>query len=104
AIGPADPDARVEWNTYVAVENADATAAAVRAAGGTVDVQPVDAGPGGRWAGCVDPRGARFRLWQPRRRPGAQLVNAPGSWNFSDLHTADASAATAFYAPLFGWE
>ena len=104
AIGPADPDARVEWNTYVAVENADATAAAVRAAGGTVDVQPVDAGPGGRWAGCVDPRGARFRLWQPRRRPGAQLVNAPGSWNFSDLHTADASSAGAFYGPLFGWE
>jgi predicted enzyme related to lactoylglutathione lyase len=43
-------------------------------------------------------------LWQPRRRPGAQLVNAPGSWNFSDLHTGDAAAAADFYAPLFGWE
>jgi hypothetical protein len=35
---------------------------------------------------------------------GAQLVNAPGSWNFSDLHTADVAAAGDFYAPLFGWE
>ncbi|HET6735898.1 VOC family protein, partial [Mycobacterium sp.] len=57
-----------------------------------------------RLAGCVDPRGAHFRLWQPRRRLGAQVANAPGSWNFSDLHTADAAAAEAFYAPLFGWE
>lgn len=102
AVGAGEGSA--EWNTYVAVEDADATATAVRTAGGNVEVAPVDAGPGGRLAGCVDPRGARFRLWQPRRRLGAQLVNAPGSWNFSDLHTADASAATQFYAPLFGWE
>ncbi|MGB3485090.1 MAG: VOC family protein, partial [Mycobacterium sp.] len=57
-----------------------------------------------RQAGCTDPRGAAFRLWQPRRRPGAQLVNVPGTWNFSDLQTADPPAATAFYVPLFGWE
>src|ERR1700704_6152566 len=57
-----------------------------------------------RRARCGAPRGPRFRLWQPRRRLGAQLTNAPGSWNFSDLHTGDAAAATGFYAPLFGWE
>src|SRR6185312_10156562 len=57
-----------------------------------------------RLAGCVDPQGARFRLWQPRWRLGAQLTNAPGSWNFSDLHTGDAEAAARFYKPLFGWE
>jgi uncharacterized protein len=104
AIGPAQGDVPVEWNTYIAVDDADAAAANVRAAGGAVTVQPVDAGPGGRLAGCVDPRGARFRLWQPRRRLGAQLTNAPGSWNFSDLHTGDATAAVEFYAQLFGWE
>jgi hypothetical protein len=43
-------------------------------------------------------------LWQPRRRLGAQLTNAPGSWNFSDLHTGDAAGAANFYGPLFGWE
>ena len=82
----------------------DAAAAAVRAAGGGITIEPVEAGPGGRLAACVDPRGARFRLWQPRRRLGAQLTNAPGSWNFSDLHTADAAAAAEFYGPLFNWE
>jgi uncharacterized protein len=104
AIGSPQGDAPVEWNTYIAVHDADAAAATVRAAGGSVTLEPVDAGPGGRLAACVDPRGARFRLWHPRRRLGAQLTNAPGSWNFSDLHTTDAADATGFYAPLFGWE
>lgn len=103
AIGPAD-DGTAAWNTYIAVDDADAVAESVRGASGIVTVEPVDAGPGGRLAGCTDPRGAHFRLWQPRRRLGAQFVNAAGSWNFSDLHTADAAAAEAFYAPLFGWE
>jgi uncharacterized protein len=103
AVGPAHGDAPVEWNTYIAVEDADLAAATVRAAGGSVTLEPVDAGPGGRLAACVDPRGARFRLWQPRRRLGAQLTNAPGSWNFGDLHTTDAADAKGFYAPLFGW-
>lgn len=104
AIGPAQGGAPVEWTTYIAVEDADAAADSVRAAGGRITLDPVEAGPGGRLAACVDPRDARFRLWQPRRRLGAQLVNAPGSWNFSDLHTGDPAAATKFYSPLFGWE
>jgi uncharacterized protein len=105
AIGSPDADDEpVTWRTYIAVDDADATAKAVAAAGGTVTLGPVDAGPGGRQAVCVDPRGAEFRLWQARKRLGAQLVNAPGSWNFSDLLTSDPDTAGAFYSPLFGWE
>ena len=101
-IGPAT-SGPAAWHTYVAVDDADATAAAVTRLGGTVTAGPEDAGPGGRAATCTDPFGAGFRLWQARRRPGAQLVNTPGAWNFSDLHTPDRDAAMAFYAPLFGW-
>jgi predicted enzyme related to lactoylglutathione lyase len=103
ASAEADDEAAT-WRTYIAVDDADATAAAVEAAGGTVTVAPVDAGPGGRLAACVDPRGGQFRLWQARRRLGAQVVNAPGAWNFSDLLTSDPTGAATFYAPLFGWE
>jgi predicted enzyme related to lactoylglutathione lyase len=103
ALAPAGGDAAPAWNTYVAVDDADASAAAVAAAGGTVILGPLDAGPGRRLAGCRDPRGATFRLWQAQGRVGAELVNAPGTWNFSDLQTSDAPAAEAFYAPLFGW-
>jgi uncharacterized protein len=92
------------WSTYVAVDDADASARAVRDAGGTVEGEPADAGSGGREARIADPTGARLRLWRARARRGAQVVNAAGSWNFSDLHTSDPAAARAFYAPLFGWQ
>ena len=75
-----------------------------RVPGGTVISPTQDAGPGGRAATCADPIGAEFRLWQARRRLGAQLANAPGSWNFSDLHTTDRERALAFYAAVFGWQ
>jgi predicted enzyme related to lactoylglutathione lyase len=91
------------WNTYVAVDDAEATAAAVTAAGGTVVEAPSETVPGGRTATCADPAGARFRLWQARPRLGAQVVNTPGAWNFSDLHPPDRDAAMAFYTPVFGW-
>lgn len=101
AIGPHRGGG--EWNTYVAVTSADEAAERVIGAGGRVDSGPHDAGPGGRWAGCADPCGASFRLWEARRRLGAQAVNVPAAWNFSDLHTHDPDAAEAFYAELFGW-
>jgi hypothetical protein len=92
-----------KWNTYVAVDNADATAAAVTANGGALIAPPEDAGHAGRAAGCADPFGAEFRLWQAAGRLGAQRANSPGAWNFSDLYTPDRDAAMAFYTPLFSW-
>ena len=103
-IGMPGSDSATTWNTYVAVDDADAAARAVEAAGGRTITPPDEGGPGGRGAGFVDPTGAAFRVWQPRRRLGAQVVNAPGSWNFSDLHTSEPARAKAFYGEVFGWE
>ena len=103
AIAPPS-DQPVAWNTYIAVDDADECAALVASGGGTVVAEPQDAGPGGRLALCSDPTGARFRLWQARRRPGAQRVNEPGTWNFSDLHTDEFERAESFYTAVFGWE
>jgi predicted enzyme related to lactoylglutathione lyase len=55
AIAPMDPDEGPAWRTYVACDDADATAEAVARAGGAVVWGPVDAGPGGRTATCADP-------------------------------------------------
>jgi predicted enzyme related to lactoylglutathione lyase len=102
AIGSAS--STLAWNTYFAVTDADSSAAQVTEAGGEVVSPPEDAGPGGRTATCRDPQGAEFRLWQPYRRLGAQVVNSPGSWNFSDLRTTDRDSAAAFYSRVFGWK
>ncbi|TNM64644.1 VOC family protein [Streptomyces sp. NP160] len=100
AMGAAGTPA---WSTYVAVEDADTAARQVVELGGAVTSPPADAGPGGRAAACSDPDGVAFRLWQARRRLGAQHVNAPGGWNFSDLLADDPERSLAFYGGLFGW-
>ncbi|MHC6222088.1 VOC family protein [Arthrobacter sp. MMS24-S77] len=92
------------WNTYVSVDDADAAAQRLVSVGATVLSAPADAGEGGRSAALTDPQGAEFRIWQAKRRLGAQVVNQPGAWNFSDIHTADPSAAIAFYQDAFGWQ
>jgi predicted enzyme related to lactoylglutathione lyase len=92
------------WNTYVWVEDADATAAKVRDAGGQVLIEPFDVPEAGRMAMCADTEGATFCLWQAREHKGAKLVNEPGTWNFSELNTRDPEAAAAFYRAVFGWE
>ena len=92
------------WNTYIAVEDAGAAAARVTEAGGQVLVAPADVAGAGRAAVCRDPAGAVFNLWQAGSRKGAELVNAPGTWNWSDLNTSDPAGAAVFYEAVFGWE
>jgi predicted enzyme related to lactoylglutathione lyase len=103
SVDAASPGGSATWNTYIATDDADAATARLAELGATVLMPPVDAGPGGRTASFRDPEGAEFRLWQARRRLGAQLTNAPGSWNFSDLHTADRAGAERFYSGAFDW-
>ncbi len=101
------PRARREaavWNTYVWVEDADETAAKVRAAGGTVLMEPFDVGDAGRMAIFADPEGAAFCVWQAKEHRGAAVVNEHGSLNFNDLNTRDLEGAQAFYGAVFGWE
>lgn len=100
-IGQAQGSGVPAWNTYIAVDDAEATAARLRTAGGAV-IEDRGEGPFGRAITLRDPAGVPFRLWQAGSHAGAQVVNEPGSWNFSDLHT-DEPASVEFYADVFGW-
>jgi uncharacterized protein len=91
------------WGTYIAVESADDSVARARDAGGRVLTEPFDVLDAGRMAVLADPVGAVFCLWQAGTHRGAQVVNAPNTWNWSDVHTRDAERAKAFYGDLFGW-
>jgi len=105
AVHGADRDgADARWNTYVAVSDAGAAARRVERAGGVVVQPPAVAGEGGRSVVIRDPNGLEVRLWEARRRLGAQVTNAPGAWNFSDLHVGPQGSATDFYTEAFGWE
>jgi predicted enzyme related to lactoylglutathione lyase len=91
------------WATYIAVANADAAAAKVTAAGGQTLVPPMDVLDVGRMAVFTDPVGAAFSVWQAGTHPGAELVNEPGTWSWSELLTTDVPASKAFYGAVFGW-
>ncbi len=104
ALALMDPDEPPAWRTYVSCDDADAAGEAVVRAGGTVVWGPEEAGPAGRTATCADPAGAVFQLWQARRRLGAQIVNVPSTWNFSDLRTPDPDRVLPFYRDVFGWQ
>lgn len=100
AVVPGPP----RWNTYVAVDDADGVAAKVWASGGSVLHPPTSVGSAGRTAVVADPAGAALRLWQAGTERGAQVVNADGAWNWSNLAVADPASVGNFYRAVFGWE
>ena len=91
------------WTTYLAVEDADATAAKITAAGGAVTTPPFDVMDAGRMAVAADPTGAVFGLWQAERHNGAEAYNEPGAYVWNEVHTRDLAAAEAFYSTVFGY-
>ena len=103
-LGPIQGEGQPpSWGTYVSTDDADATAAKVREAGGTVHAEPFDILDAGRMAVFADPEGAVFCVWQPNQHPGAQLVSETGAFGWNELNTRDPEAAKAFYGAVFGW-
>jgi uncharacterized protein len=92
------------WQSYVSVDDADATAERAKELGGDVHAGPFDVMEVGRMAVIRDPQGAFFMVWQPRDHIGAQLVNAPGALVWNELGSPDLDASSAFYSGLFGWK
>ena len=92
------------WNLYVAVENADVSAARAAELGGTVLAPPFDVFDAGRMAVIQDPTGATLCLWQPNKNTGTGIAGLHGTLCWADLNTPDQARAGEFYSALFGWQ
>ncbi|WP_177153911.1 VOC family protein [Streptomyces sp. 2131.1] len=105
-IGQLPPDRHlpIAWTTYLATDDADHTAEAVRACGGTVGVGPLDAGEAGRLAIASDPGGAVFGIWQAAAHIGTTLAGRPGTPVWNELVTRETSTVAKFYQAVFGYE
>jgi predicted enzyme related to lactoylglutathione lyase len=104
-MGPLqNPEQPPAWSLYIATADADATADAVRAAGGQVIFGPMDVMDAGRMAIFVDAGGAVFGVWQPQQHTGMRVQHEPGSYCWSQLNTRSLDAAKGFYNSVFGWE
>lgn len=91
------------WTVYFATDDAAATAAAIRQAGGSVVVEPMQVGPVGTMVIAVDPQGHGFGLWQAGEHTGVRVFNEPGSLTWEEAAVDDLAGAQAFYARVFGF-
>jgi uncharacterized protein len=98
------PGAPTAWATFFASSDVDATAARIKSAGGGVIVEPTDAMDAGRMLVGYDTTGAGFGVWQARNHSGAQVVNVPGAFTWTEHMSHDFEGAKAFYAAVFGYE
>jgi uncharacterized protein len=101
ALGSGDQPPH--WNTYVSVEDVDASTARAKELGANVIMEAFDVMDAGRMSVIADPTGGMLSLWQAGRTHGAELVNTPGAMTWNDLVTPDPDAAARFYGELFGW-
>jgi uncharacterized protein len=90
------------WNTYIAVDDVNATLEKIAPAGGRVVTAACDVGDAGRMAWVADPTGAVVGLWQAGRHIGATLVNEPGALFWNELLTDKPDTAIAFYEAVLG--
>jgi uncharacterized protein len=92
------------WMVYIAVDNADQTAAKAKELGGTVVAPAFDVMEFGRMAVLHDPTGAHFCVWQAKLNKGTGIAHVPGTLCWGDLSTPDPKRAGDFYSGLFGWQ
>ncbi|SDX04467.1 hypothetical protein SAMN04487912_106346 [Arthrobacter sp. cf158] len=96
------------WATYFLVADLDHSAALIGEAGGSILAGPLDTGTenggkGERTALFADPSGAPFGVREGSAPTVAEIVDAPGAWQMSALHTPDMAGAETFYGTVFGW-
>lgn len=93
------------WSGYIWVDDVDACAGKIEAAGGRVR-RPGEDIPGvGRFAVVADPDGAVFQLFKDA---GGEPMTPPapgahGTIGWRELHAGNGESAFAFYSGLFGW-
>ncbi len=98
------------WLGYVHADDVDATAAAIRADGGQVHIEPFDIPDVGRVAMVTDPVGVPFYIMTPT--PPADDPDAksdvfdpmkPQHVRWNELSTTDQDGVIAFFGKHFGW-
>lgn len=101
--------ARPFWIGYIHTPDVDAEIAAIKADGGSIQMDAMDI-PVGRIAMVTDPQGAAYYIMDPTPPPGMEDMEADVfsvteaqrvRWN--ELATSDPDGAVAFYTRHYGW-
>lgn len=93
------------WFGYIGVDDVDAAAGSIAAAGGGIHLPPTTLENVGRLAMVADPQGIPFYVMRgasPEASTAFQRM-APGHGEWNELKAPDDQAALAFYGDQFGW-
>jgi uncharacterized protein len=95
------------WLGYIAVDDVDASVAAITASGGTLYMPAMDIEGVGRMAMVADPQGAPFYVMRgasdETSHSFAGYESKVGHCGWNELSTTDPKAAKVFYGAQFGW-
>ncbi|WP_457032739.1 VOC family protein [Kitasatospora sp. P5_F3] len=92
------------WCLYLASPDVNATAAKIKAAGGTVLMDPMQVGDFGSMLIATDPGGAVFGVWQGDQHEGFEKRNAPGAFSWAEVFTRKPAEVDAFYPAVFPYK
>ena len=92
------------WNVYLMTDDIAATAKAVAANGGTVDMEPMEVAENGSFAMFRDPGGAPIAAWQPGAVTGFEVRDEVGAPAWFELHTRGYDKVVDFYRDAFKWD
>ncbi len=98
-------DQPVAWATYVSVEDADATLAKARDAGGTVIVD-ADGGDGtwARWRSSATRPGPSSASGSPAPSSAPRSSTREGAFSWNELGHPRRRRLDRFYGKVFGWD
>ena len=92
-----------DWNTYIAVDDAEVVTKDAERLGATIAAPPFDVLESGRMAVVIDPTGGPIAFWQAKDHIGAQVYGEEGTIGCWELMTQDPERAISFYSQLFGY-
>jgi len=103
-LGPImEEGASPAWTTYFQVADAEATAARVTEAGGTVRFPPMDVMGQNAIAGFTDPAGGQFAVTQPKLHKGAETWADNNAVCWVEYSGSEIKQALDFYHRVFDW-
>ena len=85
------------WNSYISVDDIEATASKVTELGGNVVVPVMDVMDAGKMAFIQEPSGAICALWQKGTHFGASLCNDVNTFCWNELTTRETQKAKDFF-------
>jgi predicted enzyme related to lactoylglutathione lyase len=103
-VPAADAEQGSEWVGNLSVSNVDEAAVAFSAAGGLIEIAPVEAPDRGRMALVSDREGALLLLVRSSQGDPPDEEPGIGSWLWRELWTHDVPGAVEFYSAIGGYQ